>query len=225
MNSHLVSLSLSLASQTYTQNNHMVVSDSNHIWPHLGYDLIIAFKGSTSMEDLLDDADSNLVKMWEGEEVRVHRGFKRSYEKNKSLIFDSIEKHDPSKILFCGHSLGGALSYLCAMDIMMKQAKHIHADTITFGSPKIGNTEVSLILPEFVDTCHMRVAHVYDPIPKYPFNNKYHHAIPSGLYVGTKNHHAKTRGPLYHHSVRSYRKSLSMKITPLNILKKCLKSF
>ena len=83
--------------------------------------------------------------------ILIHKGFIDTFKKEfKNSIVDQeflrnhIINHPEKKIIVSGHSLGGALAYLCAEDIAYNWKKHyknnnIKLYCITFGAPRIGN--------------------------------------------------------------------------------------
>ena len=93
-----------------------------------------------------------------------------------------------TKVLVSGHSLGGALASLCALDIQYnildKCALSIEIVCVTFGCPKVGNKY-------FVKSFNKRIPNYYNfrngwdlicvlpPLPWFKKNAKY-------IYIGKK---------------------------------------
>lgn len=133
--------------------------------------VIFAFKGSSSIKDFLYNINTVLIPV---EEVKgkIHKGFYNLLMKNKTLssISKLIFNYPAStKIIFTGHSLGGALASLMASYCQNK----FGIDKIslcTFGSPRVGNSEFC----ESVSNCH-RVVINEDPIALLPFPLRYRH--------------------------------------------------
>ncbi len=76
--------------------------------------IYVAYRGTSSVKDVLRDMNF-FVKKWNG--VKLHRGFFDAYSMVKdSVIFDELEKaletNLVEKIIFTGHSLGGALAII-----------------------------------------------------------------------------------------------------------------
>lgn len=107
--------------------------------------LYIVFRGSSSLRDWI----SNL-QFWHEDvkkskpygnlnsDVEVHTGFINQYKLVRCIIIKKIEEFKPKKIIVTGHSLGGALSTLCAVDIQYNFSD-IDISCVTFGSPRVGN--------------------------------------------------------------------------------------
>ena len=68
----------------------------------------------------------------------IHRGFYAEYKKVIPGIKEAIAKHDKKgtkDIWVCGHSLGGAMALLVAVELEPSGGCH------TFGQPRVGNAE------------------------------------------------------------------------------------
>jgi len=116
--------------------------------------LIVAVQGSASPEDALLDADFYPAKIASG---RVHRGFLRAYEQLKPQLLAECSQAELAGAVYCGHSLGGAISLLTA--------SHYGGRGVwTFGAPRVGNADfiTSLKLPvtRYVNSC--------DIVPRVP---------------------------------------------------------
>lgn len=70
--------------------------------------------------------------------VRMHHGFSRCYLSIRPKIHNYLQHHTVSNVTVAGHSLGGALATLCAVDIQYNFSDRIAIDVYTFGAPKVG---------------------------------------------------------------------------------------
>jgi predicted lipase len=97
--------------------------------------------------------------------IRVHYGFLRSYKSVRETIHTIVEEtiahNNPTiPVITIGHSLGGALANLCALDLQYQfsegKFKHIsrYVKSMTVGSPRVGNGA-------FVKSYNKRVPHTY----------------------------------------------------------------
>jgi hypothetical protein len=73
---------------------------------------------------------------------KVHRGFDQAYNSVKTQVRSSVkfllETFPEAQVLVTGHSSGGALATLAAVDL--KRLHHsVHIQLYTFGSPRVGN--------------------------------------------------------------------------------------
>lgn len=98
----------------------------------------------------------------------MHRGFVAAYFSVRDEIHDYIKNQPVSTAVVTGHSLGGALATLCAVDIQFNFSDKIQTiEAYTFGSPKVGNNE-------FRDSFNRRVPNSYrfvqgmDIVPELP---------------------------------------------------------
>ena len=101
----------------------------------------------------------------------VHKGFLDQYLAIQDELISKtaayIEKFKPEKILITGHSLGGALANLCAVDFFdrLETKERSKIRCITFGAPKPGDAMFCAVFRENVPNSH-RLVLPYDPIPK-----------------------------------------------------------
>ena len=153
--------------------------------------IILAFRGTYSIANTItdlstipqdyvpypdnekDELDSKPTSICSN--CTVHMGFMRSWKNTKSAILADVErliKRYPNyQLTLVGHSLGGAVATLAALEF---HAKGWNPKITTFGEPRIGNQR----LAEYIDTSfstnsHIsgqfrRVTHISDPVPLLP---------------------------------------------------------
>jgi hypothetical protein len=94
---------------------------------------VLAFRGTDADDptDVGDDADIILVPWDQG--GRVHKGFVRALNEVR-LDVESALSQIEGKVLFTGHSLGGAMATLLAS---VREPTALY----TFGSPKVGDLD------------------------------------------------------------------------------------
>jgi len=113
----------------------------------------------------------------------VHAGFLKSWLSSRESIIDSIEgaktKNPAYTIHITGHSLGGAVGLLAALDF---QARGWRPIVTTFGEPRVGN-DAFVDYVESMDWTYRRVTHVDDPVPLLPPMNMGFRSHGSELYV------------------------------------------
>jgi hypothetical protein len=160
--------------------------------------IVLAFRGTYNTANWIEDLD-----FWSmpyphpgcGELCTIHRGFYKAYDSIRAqLVQDVMAMHAqyPTYTLFVtGHSLGGAIAVLCAIDFTTWNFTHttspaggrrphagvrkttpIHlmpVELYTFGEPRVGNafftnwsTSVLSLERQF------RVTHARDPVPHLP---------------------------------------------------------
>ncbi|KZV15261.1 hypothetical protein F511_27543 [Dorcoceras hygrometricum] len=152
--------------------------------------LAIAFRGTeqTSWKDLRTDlmlAPTGLNPERIGgdfkQEVQVHSGFLTAYDSVRTRLIllikqaidyrdDSLEMLSKWHIYVTGHSLGGALGTLLALELSSSQLSKCGAISVTmynFGSPRVGNKRFAELYNENVRDS-WRVVNHRDIIPTVP---------------------------------------------------------
>jgi len=120
-----------------------------HVEGHFGFldeTLVIVFRGSDGKKDWIDN-----LKIWKKDirktrpysgarpDIKVHQGFIEQYKTIRKVIRQIVESYPNQKeIIITGHSLGGALATLSAVDIKYNYPEK-SVLCITFGSPRVGN--------------------------------------------------------------------------------------
>lgn len=116
--------------------------------------------------------------------AKMHEGFVKSYLSVRDDVHSFIRNRTVSAITFTGHSLGGALSTLCAVDIQYN-FPDIKIDTYTFGSPRVGNQG-------FADSFNRRVPNSYrfvygmDIVPALPRYWQGYRHVANEVHMGSR---------------------------------------
>lgn len=131
---------------------------------------VIAFRGTEGVaQDWLTDADIRREdNPWLDKTGRIHRGFLSSYQSIAEDILAALSTFETVKqIWLCGHSLGGALATLAA--VHLTDAGLSVAGTCTIGQPRVGDQGFADVYrKQQLDKCHVRVAHIRDPVTRVP---------------------------------------------------------
>ncbi|KAI9495082.1 Alpha/Beta hydrolase protein [Zychaea mexicana] len=131
--------------------------------------IVAVFRGSASLQNWAANLDATLTNYPAG--GRVHNGFYESYEdvadELTAVVFDQLEQYPDYSVATAGHSLGGATSLLCGLDL---HQRGIPADKIsihTAGAPRVGNTAFANYI---IDTgiYYTRLTNKRDLIPHVP---------------------------------------------------------
>jgi triacylglycerol lipase len=125
----------------------------------IGNTKYVVFRGTepNQMEDI--KADLKVWKTTSDTEGKVHSGFKNALDLVWNNISGWLQKQTSAgKVIFCGHSLGGALATLAASRVTNSEA-------YTFGSPKVGNRKWC----RKQKFNHYRFVNNNDVVPKVPF--------------------------------------------------------
>lgn len=137
----------------YTRPTHRhAQTDTRVFWVDRGDVFFVAFGGTDSLTNVKTDATvSDVHPPWADPihpKLRVHAGFAKAWESVRETVLDAVSQKS-QRVVCCGHSLGGALATLAALDL--SQATPATVECYTFGSPQVGDQL-------FVDGFRARVA-------------------------------------------------------------------
>lgn len=112
-----------------------------------GIDWINNFQFRQQIYPYGDDSTTN---------VRFHRGFMAAYFSVRDRLREEVAKHPKSTIIVTGHSLGGAVATIAALDVQYNLTQHTSQplNLYTFGAPRVGN-------PALVNSFRQRVPQSY----------------------------------------------------------------
>ncbi|GMR32075.1 hypothetical protein PMAYCL1PPCAC_02270, partial [Pristionchus mayeri] len=155
--------------------------------------IVVSFRGTTTNEQLVVEGLESLENEvdWYGV-GQVNRYFYEATE----ILWKYLERHleQPSsshfRLLFTGHSLGGAMATLSAMKTHVKKLRpNYQISLITYGEPRVGN-RVFAHNAQAALADSWRVVHRADMVPHLPpckdkgkgcdpmdFRRPYHHGI------------------------------------------------
>jgi predicted lipase len=104
--------------------------------------------------------------------VRVHSGFLVLYNSSsmastfKKAFAEMMQQHPDGSTIVLGHSMGGALAQLAALDLKIEHDLK-DVKVFTFGAPRLGNSVFSDFFNEHV-TEAWRFTHGRDIVPSVP---------------------------------------------------------
>jgi hypothetical protein len=141
--------------------------------------IVYAMRGTSSMYDTLADSRfylrefDDIKEAKNGTSVRVHSGFLSQHTSIKasitsSLICRAMTKDGSSRkrVIFVGHSLGGALATLAAASTKARYPQ-LFVECITFGSPRVGNVAFSAFFDTIMNRS-VRCVNANDKVTKNP---------------------------------------------------------
>eukprot|EP00927_Polykrikos_kofoidii_P067381 TRINITY_DN62877_c0_g1_i1.p1 TRINITY_DN62877_c0_g1~~TRINITY_DN62877_c0_g1_i1.p1 ORF type:complete len:306 (+),score=44.01 TRINITY_DN62877_c0_g1_i1:82-999(+) len=108
---------------------------------------VLAFRGSVSFANWISDFTPLLTSWppeWRASEwcpgCQAHMGFVDAWENVRSEVLELMRIMDCSSVSVVGHSLGGAVATLAAIDLRVTSPGGLVVKKIyTFGSPRVGN--------------------------------------------------------------------------------------
>ncbi len=71
--------------------------------------------------------------------AKMHRGFVKAYLSVRDRIHAYLNQVSLSQVLVTGHSLGGAIATLCAVDVQYNFGYRTSVEVYTYGAPRVGN--------------------------------------------------------------------------------------
>jgi triacylglycerol lipase len=143
-------------------------------------EIIISFRGTEDITDFFKDVELIQVNFPFVPHVgKTHNGFTKVYRKlvRNNVIDTLVKLSNKKKLYITGHSLGGALATLCALDVAVN-TKFKAPILYTFGSPRVGNATFVSSFNSIIEES-IRVENAYDMIPRFPpesfLGMKYYH--------------------------------------------------
>ena len=132
--------------------------------------LYVAFRGSVTKDDWL--ADINIKRTSRPNMAGLfHEGFSgRSKTVSVGHLLQCARNFNCKTIITCGHSLGGAVSSVVALDLMkrLEESKDTttKAHNITFGAPAFGNKDVlKMCKDSLMDKRILNYTNIKDVVP------------------------------------------------------------
>lgn len=179
---------------------------------------IVAFRGTSSLDDVLDDADVPKaafaptvgtldVPVW------VEAGFYGIYSDTGAGMTQSMRqqlqqllaRHTPRSVYVTGHSLGGALAHLFAFDLSFGPYASRFTRLTTFASPRVGDggwrDAYGARIPSANST---RVYNQQDLVPEVPPKDFGYHDVGSGFPVWFERKRLPELYPLSRHALLNY---------------------
>ncbi len=120
---------------------------------------VVAFRG-TQMEERKDWGISFAFWRKKFFGIQAHAGYAEAVESLQDRILEDLQIVDGKRIIYVGHSMGGALATLLAL-------VHKPTDICTFGSPRLASGKRVRKLLEGIN--YQRVVSQYDPVRLVPF--------------------------------------------------------
>ncbi|RKP36526.1 Alpha/Beta hydrolase protein [Dimargaris cristalligena] len=156
--------------------------------------ILVSFRGSSFHSLSTFVADSKIfLSQWPAfwPESKVHQGFKgvhlKCYGSYSARVLEYAHQYPRAKVIFVGHSLGGALSLLGALQFGHDHPHIRHRlEVTTFGMPRIGNDHFSRGYNQFGITTN-RITNGFDLVSNLPFFYGYTH-VRGEIYIVPESH-------------------------------------
>jgi triacylglycerol lipase len=169
--------------------------------------IAVAFRGTENLFDLFTDFNWGQVPYpyW-SQAGMTHRGFTELYEQSvRPHLHETLRRLSVRKrLLMSGHSLGGAVATLAALDIAV-HTKFRRLSVCTYGSPKVGSPEFAYAYDRTINAS-FRVVNTNDIVPLFPPSN----VNITYAHVGKRMPIAfRFASPLKNHQIRGYAETLA----------------
>lgn len=146
----------------------------SEVWERFGFilespqEIIVAFRGTSSTTDWMSNVMASQERFnYIKEDTLTHRGFTNIYSSARDGIISTLAKLSPDKTLYItGHSLGGALATLCAIDLAANTS-HSSPILYTYGSPRVGDPNFVNAFKQYVRKSY-RYANLFDVVTYAP---------------------------------------------------------
>ncbi|WP_372661572.1 lipase family protein [Cohnella sp.] len=130
--------------------------------------IIIAFRGTSSTTDWISDAIAKQAKYKCVKDAGLsHVGISNIYYSARDQILSSLKRLSKEKdLIITGHSLGGALAALCAVDVA-GNSEFSNPNLYTYGAPRVGDPIFAKVFSNTVGQSY-RVNNRFDVVPQLP---------------------------------------------------------
>lgn len=169
-------------------SNATIISPDTFSQGYVGTDshrktIYISFRGTVNLGNWITNADfAQSEQKILGRDVKIHDGFYNSYDAFKQNIQNAvapvIRANSDFSIITIGHSYGCSIATLTAVDLLVSSLAVDPAkiSLVSFGCPRLGDHNFSLLVNEMGFNRIDRVVHSRDIVPRVPFIPlNYHH--------------------------------------------------
>lgn len=125
---------------------------------------IVVFRGTDDKSDWIANLDRRSVNTDHGE---IHRGFHDAYQRLRKQVVSIVDSENPKHLWVTGHSLGGALSVVCAYDLIENERRNVNG-LVTFGQPMVARSEMGQHLDDVLLGSYVHYVHASDFVPRIP---------------------------------------------------------
>lgn len=109
--------------------------------------LVASVSGTSSFAQSFQDMRTLKIRHPHGHGCAVHTGFWKMYEGIRdeliAMVRAGLNDHEVDELVITGHSMGGALSHLLAIDLLtpggLEFPKDLRIKIVVFGAPRCGN--------------------------------------------------------------------------------------
>ena len=126
---------------------------------------VFVFEGTQDLEDILIDLQfGTTIPYKDHPTARVHEGFWKAYLSVRDYIIWLLTEFNETPLYCTGHSLGGAMATLLAIDL--QETMNRSCIMYNMGSPRVGNRDFGALFMN--GSVNHRITHWSDPVPHLP---------------------------------------------------------
>lgn len=125
---------------------------------------VVVFRGTDDRYDWFSNLYSSTSPTANGP---IHSGFNDAYQPLKDQIKKILSLQKVNHIWLTGHSLGGALSVICAQDLIENVRLPVHG-VMTFGQPMVASRELAEHLDTLLFKKYAHFVNETDIVPRVP---------------------------------------------------------
>jgi triacylglycerol lipase len=132
--------------------------------------VIVSFRGTETPEDWLQDLDALAVPFPDiPTGGLVHQGFDAVYQTIRDSVIAGVDaaKVNATSMWITGHSLGGAIALIAALDFGKNAVPPLVSQLYTFAGPRVGDTTFKNLFDATIPVCY-RVVNRWDIVPQLP---------------------------------------------------------
>ncbi|HWO98691.1 MAG TPA: lipase family protein [Bacillus sp. (in: firmicutes)] len=171
--------------------------------------IVVAFRGTQSDTDWISDLRYGQVPYpYVKNAGKVHSGFMDVYKSCRGELMNVLKNLSPSKPIFItGHSLGGALATLHALDTAVNLEGDRSIVMVNFGSPRVGDPDFVYQYKQYLPYS-IRYVNSVDLVPFVPLRKIYspihkthfvYRHVPQGILFYSPQHSIEAN-----HSIQTY---------------------
>jgi hypothetical protein len=125
------------------------------------HNIVLAFRGARNLPNFMTGVNVRLAPAYGG---KVHQGFLHAWATVRGPIVSLLDQWhtDHRRLWLTGHSLGGALATLAAVDLK-GQGRPVQ-EVVTFGAPRVGDAAFA----QGYQVPTVRFVNHHDPVPWVP---------------------------------------------------------
>lgn len=148
-------------------------------------------------------------------DVRFHRGFMEAYFSVRDQLQAEVSKYPESALMVTGHSLGGAIATIAALDLQYNITQHTEQplELYTFGAPRVGNPALVNSFRQRVPQSH-RFVYGWDVITRVPRLWQGYEHVPEEYRLGNRWSWKILSRRIRDHYISNYIEALEDQVTP-----------